>query len=45
MKICRIYERVSTDDQDLTRQRAVEDNARATRLDDARAPAGRRQQI
>ena len=28
MKVCRIYERVSTDDQDLTRQRAVEDNAR-----------------
>jgi DNA invertase Pin-like site-specific DNA recombinase len=29
MKVCRIYERVSTDGQDLTRQKAIEDQARA----------------
>lgn len=29
MKVCRIYERVSTEEQDLTRQRALEEQARA----------------
>jgi DNA invertase Pin-like site-specific DNA recombinase len=30
MKVCRIYERVSTDEQDLTRQQVLEEQARAT---------------
>lgn len=29
MKVCRIYERVSTNDQDLSRQQALEEKARA----------------
>jgi DNA invertase Pin-like site-specific DNA recombinase len=29
MKVCRVYERVSTDGQDLTRQQAIEEQARA----------------
>jgi DNA invertase Pin-like site-specific DNA recombinase len=30
MKVCRIYERVSTDQQDLSRQRVLEEQARST---------------
>jgi DNA invertase Pin-like site-specific DNA recombinase len=30
MKVCRIYQRVSTDGQDLSRQQALEEQARAT---------------
>jgi DNA invertase Pin-like site-specific DNA recombinase len=30
MKVCRIYERVSTDEQDLSRQQVLEEQARAT---------------
>lgn len=30
MKVCRIYERVSTDEQDLSRQQVIEEQARAT---------------